>query len=138
VACSDTDAPHRSGTRTGIPSVQIAECSLDTRLYAFTVAINRLEYDPAYPKVPQTFGQLIRKTRMDRGIMIKDLAALLGTDENTIINWELRGTKPTFKCHRKGLVEFLGPGVYDGRIPTVWPLLGPKGDSASVTTHTTD
>jgi len=60
---------------------------------------------------------------MDRELMIKDLAALIGTTEDTIINWELRDVKPTLKRHRKGLVEFLGPEVYDGRIPTEWPLL---------------
>jgi hypothetical protein len=56
------------------------------------------------------------------------VAALFGTTEDTIINWELRGRKPTLKCHRKGLVEFLGPEVYDGRIPTIWPLLPTKGE----------
>jgi len=45
---------------------------------------------------------------MDRELMIKDLAALIGTTEDTIINWELRDVKPTLKRHRKGLVEFLG------------------------------
>lgn len=40
--------------------------------------------------------------------MIKDLAALIGTTEDTVINWELRGVKPTLKCHRQKLVEFLG------------------------------
>jgi len=113
-----------------IPSVQNTESLLDNRLYAFTLEINRLEFDPTYPKYPQTFGQLLRKARMDRELMIKDLAALIGTTEDTIINWELRDVKPTLKRHRKGLVEFLGPEVYDGRIPTVWPLLAAKHTTA--------
>lgn len=58
--------------------------------------------------------------------MIKDLATLLGTTEDTIINWELRDVKPTLKRHRKGLAEFLGYEVYDGRIPTGWPLLAAR------------
>ena len=69
---------------------------------------------------------------MDRELMIKDLAALIGTTEDTVINWELRDVKPTLKRHRKGLVEFLGPEVYDGRIPTVWPQ--PKEGHDSDTT----
>jgi len=69
---------------------------------------------------------------MDRELMIKDVAALLGTTEDTIINWELRDVKPTLKCHRKGLVEFLGPEVYDGRIPTTWPLLAAKRDPKAI------
>ncbi|MBI3011192.1 MAG: hypothetical protein HYY58_01700 [Candidatus Omnitrophica bacterium] len=67
--------------------------------------------------------------------MIKDLAALIGTTEDTIINWELRDVKPTLKRHRKGLVEFLGPEVYDGRIPTGWPLQRVEGDLESSTTQ---
>ena len=121
----------------GTPSVQIAEFSLDTRLYEFTLKINRLERDPIYPLHPQTFGQLLRKARMDRELMIKDLAMLLGTTEDTIINWELRDIKPTLKRHRKGLVEFLGREVYDGRIPTTWPLLEAKDDAESSAPQTT-
>ncbi len=56
---------------------------------------------------------------MDRRLMIKELAALVGVSEDTVINWEKRGVKPTLKRHRQKLVEFLGPEVYDGRIPIV-------------------
>jgi len=124
-------------SRRGIPSVQNTEFGLDNRLYVFTLEINRLEFDPTYPKDPQTFGQLLRKTRMDRELMIKDLAALIGTTEDTIINWELRDVKPTLKRHRKGLVEFLGPEIYDGRIPTSWPLVVAEGDEKSSRTQAT-
>lgn len=103
--------------RRDVPSVQNTEFSLGNRLYSFTVEINLLERDPTYPKHPQTVGQLLRKTRMDRAMMIKELAAFIGTTEDTVINWELRGVKPTLKYHRQRLVEFLGPEVYDGRIP---------------------
>lgn len=76
---------------------------------------------------------------MDRELMIKDLAALIGTTEDTVINWELRGVKPTLKCHRQKLVAFLGAEVYDGRIPMTWPLPEAKGDSESLvaSAHTT-
>jgi len=105
--------------RRDIPSVHSANFLLDRRLYSFEFEISLLERDPTYPIHPQTFGQFLRKTRMDRELMIKDVAAILGTTEDTIINWELRDVKPTLKHHRKGLVEFLGPRIYDGRIPTV-------------------
>ena len=65
--------------------------------------------------------------------MIKDLAALIGTTEDTVINWELRGVKPTLKCHRQRLVEFLGPELYDGRIATGWPLQPAKGQGIELT-----
>ncbi|MBI3996652.1 MAG: MerR family DNA-binding transcriptional regulator [Candidatus Omnitrophica bacterium] len=32
---------------------------------------------------------------MDRRLMIKELAELVGVSPDTIINWELRGVKPT-------------------------------------------
>ena len=32
---------------------------------------------------------------MDRHLMIKELAPLIGVNEDTVINWELRGVQPT-------------------------------------------
>ena len=34
---------------------------------------------------------------MDRGMMIRELAALVGVSPDTIINWELRDVKPMGK-----------------------------------------
>ena len=70
---------------------------------------------------------------MDRGLLIKDLAALVGVSPDTIINWELRGVKPTLKYYRQRLVEFLGPELYDGRIATGWPLQPTKGHGIELT-----
>jgi len=56
--------------------------------------INRLEFNPKYPKNPKTLGERIRKARMDKGLMIKELASKLGVTEDTVINWEIRGMKP--------------------------------------------
>lgn len=100
--------------RRDIPSVQNTEFLLDNRLYEFTLEINRLEYDPTYPKDPQSVGQLLRKTRMDR---------------------ELRDIKPALKHLRRKLVEFLGVEVSDGRIPTQWPLQLREDDSKSFPTQ---
>lgn len=32
---------------------------------------------------------------MDAGLMIKDLAALIGVTQATVINWKVRGVSPT-------------------------------------------
>ena len=34
---------------------------------------------------------------MDRGMMMKELAAVIGVSPDTMINWELRGVQPTFR-----------------------------------------
>jgi DNA-binding XRE family transcriptional regulator len=53
-----------------------------------------LDLNPAYPKEPKNLGEKIRKARMDRGLMVKELADIIGVTEDTIINWELRNIKP--------------------------------------------
>jgi DNA-binding transcriptional regulator YiaG len=35
---------------------------------------------------------------MDAGLRIKELASLIGVTEDTVINWEMRGIKPS-KCN---------------------------------------
>ncbi len=35
---------------------------------------------------PKTFGEKLRKARMDAGLMIKELAALVGVTEDMVIN----------------------------------------------------
>jgi len=47
-----------------------------------------------YPIEPKTFGERLRKKRMDLGLQIKELAEFLGVTDDTIINWELRNIKP--------------------------------------------
>jgi len=66
-------------------------------VYTLDLQINLLELNPAYPKEPKTLGQHIRKARMDRGLLIRELAALVGVSPDTIINWELRDVKPMGK-----------------------------------------
>lgn len=48
-----------------------------------------------YPITPQNFGKKLRKSRKDAGLMIKDLAKMLGVTHDTIINWELQGVSPS-------------------------------------------
>ena len=47
-----------------------------------------------YPENPKIFGEHLRKSRIDAGLQIKDLARKLGVTEDTVINWDLRGRMP--------------------------------------------
>lgn len=58
-------------------------------------------FNEDYPVDPKTFGGRLRKSWMDFGLLIKDLAALIGVTEDTIINWELRGINPIEKNLKK-------------------------------------
>ena len=51
-----------------------------------------------YPENPRTFGEHLRKARIDAGLLIKDLAAKVGVTEDTVINWEIRGRMPRPKA----------------------------------------
>lgn len=59
--------------------------------------LNLNDYNPAYPREPKTFGDRLRKVRMDKNMLIGELAGLIGVTEDTVINWELRGVKPRDK-----------------------------------------
>jgi DNA-binding transcriptional regulator YiaG len=52
------------------------------------------DFNPKYPKNPQNLGQQIRKARMDKGLLIRELASQLGVTDDSVINWEVRGRKP--------------------------------------------
>ena len=63
-------------------------------IYTFEVEINVLDFDPRYPKNPQTLGEKLRKARMDRKMKLKEVAALLGVSDTSVLNWEIRGKMP--------------------------------------------
>jgi len=65
------------------------------------------ELNPKYPKNPQNLGQQIRKARMDKGLLIRELAAQIGVTEETMLNWEVRGRKPTEE-NIKRIKDFIG------------------------------
>lgn len=78
--------------RRGIHEIQNTNfCPL---VYTFDIEVNLLDFNPKYPKNPRTLGQRIRKARMEKGFMIKELASQLGVTEDTVINWEIRGISP--------------------------------------------
>ena len=74
--------------------------------YSLELSLNLVELDPAYPKEPHTVDEHIRKARMDRHLLIRELATLVGVSPDTIMNWELRNVKPTEKG-MEGLREVL-------------------------------
>jgi len=51
-------------------------------------------FNPKYPDHPITFGQQLRKARMDAGLQINEFAKATDVNEMTIINWEKDRTKP--------------------------------------------
>jgi len=63
-------------------------------VYTLEIEVNMLDFNPKYPKNPQTLGERIKKARMDKGLLIVELAELIGVTADTIINWEIRGIIP--------------------------------------------
>jgi DNA-binding XRE family transcriptional regulator len=65
-----------------------------TGCYAISIALPKQLFIRDYPESPMTFGERLRKARMDAGLQIKKLAVLLGVTQDTVINWEIRGVTP--------------------------------------------
>ncbi len=65
--------------------------------YSFNIPIPKQIFNDNYPVNPQTFGEKLRKARMDSGLQIKELAEMLGVAEESVINWEKRGITPIGK-----------------------------------------
>ena len=63
------------------------------------------------PKNQKTMGDFIRKWRMDKGLLIRELAKKIGVTENTVINWEVRGITPC-RRHMERIRGFVPGGVW--------------------------
>ena len=59
-------------------------------------AIPKAVFRPEYPDNPKTFGEALRKARIDAGLQIKELAEELGVNEGSVINWEIHGMMPRY------------------------------------------
>jgi len=59
-----------------------------------------------YPKAPKTFGEHLRKARMDAGLQIKELAEQIGVSQDSVINWEIRGMRPAGRIVQKLMNRF--------------------------------
>jgi len=77
-----------------------------TPLYTISSYLGPGLFNPGYPKEPKSFGEWLRKFRLDQGLLIKDFARLVGVSEDTIINWEKRNVKPRGRAREK-LMEYL-------------------------------
>ena len=89
---SGSGGADRSDSRTGNHASQ--KYNLPEPFYTLELSLNLVELNPAYPKEPHTLGEHIRKARMDRRLMVKELAVLVDVSEDTVINWEKRGVEP--------------------------------------------
>ena len=62
---------------------------------------------PKIPQNPQTWGEHIKKRRLELDLYQAQVASILGVDESTVTNWEKNKTNPTLRCIPE-IVEFLG------------------------------
>jgi DNA-binding transcriptional regulator YiaG len=61
---------------------------------------------PQYSEDPRTLGEHIRKKRIERTMLQKELAALLGVTEDCITGWEKERTEPQVKYY-PNIIAFL-------------------------------
>ena len=67
-----------------------------------------LDFNPRYPKNPQTLGGKLRKARMDKGMTLKEAAALFDVSKTAVLNWEIRGKMPE-ESRIERVKEFIAP-----------------------------
>jgi ribosome-binding protein aMBF1 (putative translation factor) len=70
-------------------------------IYTMEIVVNRLDFNPKYPKYPKNFGERLRKKRMDLGLTMKDIAEKTSVSETTVYNWEIRNKKPYRRTEEK-------------------------------------
>ena len=94
--------------RTGIHTVQNSNFPhlFLSGFYRIILSIPKYIFNKDYPNNPKTYGEKIKKARMDAGLHIKELASLIGVTEDTIINWEKRNIMPSSK-NMKGVERFI-------------------------------
>ena len=91
-----------------MPAVHfLRKTGFENGIYLLSFSLSPKIFYPEYPENPRTLGESIRKARIDQGLMIRELARLVGADEMTIINWERRDRRPKDKFH-KPLKRVLG------------------------------
>jgi len=62
---------------------------------------------PGYPDNPATFGEHLKKRRLDRGLRQKDVARELGVNFKTYENWEQGKYEPEIRF-LPAVIRFLG------------------------------
>jgi DNA-binding transcriptional regulator YiaG len=71
-----------------------SKSNLLNRSYGLKIPLPKYFFNKDYPIDPKTFGERLRRARMDAGLLFKEFTALIGVTEDTVINWEVRGMKP--------------------------------------------
>jgi transcriptional regulator with XRE-family HTH domain len=51
-------------------------------------------FPPDYPKELRTLGDHLRTARLDRGLLQKEVADMLGVEVNTVVGWEIGRAQP--------------------------------------------
>ena len=72
-----------------------------------SIPIPKRFFNHDYPVEPKTFGERLRKARIDFGMQIKEVASMLGVTEVAVINRVLRGVKPVRKQIKEKVAQFL-------------------------------
>lgn len=75
--------------------------------YNISCLLPKGEFIKDYPSNPKSFGEKLRKARMDAGLQINELAEKIGVTPESVINWELRGISPKKKEVRKNINLFI-------------------------------
>lgn len=94
--------------------------------YPVTLWVEKQPIPSPYPASLETWGDHIRKKRLDLGLKQKDFAKLMGVNKKTVDGRELRGATPQAD-KMKRIIDFLGYVPYDPKQPlskriTTWRL----------------
>lgn len=60
-----------------------------------------------YPENPKTIGEHLRRVRIDKNLLQREVADIIEVDTATIENWEKGKAKPQPKFHLQ-IIDFLG------------------------------
>ena len=70
---------------------------MERKTYHIVRILPKSVFHKDYPENPKTFGEHLRKAKIDTGLLMKDLTKQIGVNENSITNWEARGRIPKGK-----------------------------------------
>ena len=101
----------RKGTHAG---QYYHQSELASQTYEAHRELPRHLFEKTYPANPKTFGEALRKARMDAGMKIKGLGEKLSVTQDSVINWEIRGRMPRGENLEKVVAEFAGLGGWVG------------------------
>ena len=116
---TDTDPTRRPASRTRTPVFPFCHLRLSAQK----------PRDPIFTREPRTIGEHLRRRRLERGLLQREVAAQLGVDPFTVLNWETSKVEPLARLMPR-IVRFLGyhpwtpPGSVADRLRTARRALG--------------